>query len=102
MIYWITYSDDDSQFSETIQFLETKWVSPEDRVILEKLDARLVIVTDQLFEQLHKHPKDSHVWKSRIERRLYVFPFLCIHDTNLHNKVSEIVAHAVEVIHPNS
>lgn len=47
------------------------WINHNDRKTLEKLDPKLVETLDQLFKQ-----PDYNRLKTRIERRLYVFPFL--------------------------
>lgn len=51
--------------------LEDPWISQNDRIVLEKLDPKLVETLDQLFQQ----PNYKRL-QARIERRLYVFPFL--------------------------
>ena len=46
------------------------WIDQNDRKTLEQLDKKLVETLDQLFKQ------DYTRLQTRIERRLYVFPFL--------------------------
>lgn len=53
------------------------WINQADRKTLEKLDPKLVETLDQLFKQ-----PDYKRLKTRIERRLYVFPFLTHNKTD--------------------
>lgn len=69
-ILWRIFSEPEKD--NTI--LEDPWISQNDRIVLEKLDPKLVETLDRLFKQ----PNYKRL-QSRIERRLYVFPFLTYH-----------------------
>lgn len=76
-----------------------EWISREDRQILEQLDDRLVHVIDQLIVELdssdaNKSTNNNDVIE-RIERRLYVFPFLCVENHDLHERVVSIIGSVV-------
>lgn len=81
--------------------LSREWITPEDRLVLEALDSRLVGVIDILMTKQHDDDVNAleHLFE-RIERRLYVFPFLCIHQHDLNIQVSGIVGKLVEQMRP--
>jgi disulfide oxidoreductase YuzD len=72
---------------------EYEWVNVEDRKVLEELDKRLVDVIDTLMVKIVKQSdQDNSVQYNnnlidKIERRLYIFPFICIQQRELHNQV---------------
>ena len=85
MTLWILFSDEK---------LEEPWIDPDSRVVLESLDKKLVFVLDQLFA---KKPLDI----PRIERRLYLFPFMVYHNRKKHAHVLGIVRRISHRLHPN-
>ena len=80
--------------------LSREWITQEDRLVLEALDKRLVGVMDAIvFTNLNRALVDEDAIQKlvqRIERRLYMFPFLCIHQQDLHKQVSGIVGRTLE------
>ena len=69
------------------------WIDPENRAMLESLDPKLVDVLDKLFEQT---PVDAN----RVERRLYIFPFLA-QERAKKEKVLRIVRGVARKLRPN-
>jgi len=91
-------NDDNIILKNDVTYKE--WVNPEDRLVLERIDKRLVEVMDELFDKLYKkeHPRDELI--TRIERRLYVFPFICSKEE--YDRVSTIAGAVVEYLHPDA
>lgn len=78
--------------------LSREWITQDERLVLEALDSRLVGVIDAIVLKKNELVDEHAVQKlvQRIERRLYVFPFLCIHQHDLHIQVSGIVGRTIE------
>lgn len=75
---------------------EQPWIDVESRKVLEALDPKLVHVLDQLFE---RPDYMSYPIKQRIERRLYLFPFMT-HDERYRTSVYRIVDSVMNTMFP--
>lgn len=86
-----------------VELTHNDWIDPSERAVLEGLDKRLVSVLDHLmgeFGSPHKTPLEDRRLVERIERRLYVFPFLCVEQAGIFARVHKIIARVMHVLHP--
>ena len=86
-----------------VELSHDDWIDSSERGVLEALDVRLVKVLDQLireFSRTQNTPLEDRRLIERIERRLYVFPFLCVEQAGLVARVNAIVSRVVRELHP--
>lgn len=86
-------------YSDNVTHMERgPWIDLESRKVLEDLDPKLVHVLDKLFD----HPDYmSYYIKRRIERRLYLFPFMT-HDKSNQTRVFSIVESVLRNMYPGT